>query len=794
MSRSRSFVERLTAIVVEHPWRALIAGLAVMLALAPGLSRLKQDSGFRMWYQEGSPALRALDDFERQFGAESASLVVVHSPSGIFDTESVELLRELTRDLWKVDEVVRVESLSNFSWVHAEGDDIVVEPLLGEDHELTPEFLAERERVALGHEQLPGYLVTPDGKTTVLYLWMQPALLQNETGDYTIDNDSVAHINALNERLAAFEDRGDHVIYVSGFPAQEHYMQLGPGAEMQGLMPIILGSIVILLLAVYRRPAGLLPMVVVVSSVVGALGVAGWLGIGLNQLTLMAPSLIVILAVSNSVHLLQPYFRGIAAGLSRREAGRRALEKTLSPYFFACVTTSIGFVGLLAIIIPPIRQLGALMAIATMILWLFGWLLLGPLLVLLPIKTRVKEAAKELSESETEELEAPTERAIRAVNWIDRYKGLVIGTSAAIMIVSLVLASQNRVTFKPDDFFDPQTDVRQAADFFKKEMGVALLTEIAVDGGEREKIKDPAWLRKVEALQDWLKSKQEVVQVVSLIDIFKEMNRALHGGDDDFYRLPETRRAVADQYLLYTLNLPLGANLNDRVTIANDALRITVLSRLETSPEVSAAQAEIYAKAAELGLDISVTGRAMVAHSINRRLVEGIVTSLAAAILMIAFALIIFLRSVRHGLLSLALNVAPLVIGAGIIFRIMGQSYNMGTIAALAIALGVAVDDTVHFLTGYRRLQAKGYSAKECITHLWSAVVPAMIITSVIMAVSFGSFILVTFPVTRHLGVFVSTILVTALLIDTVLLPAVLLSLKRNKKDAPPVAMARGGA
>ena len=341
--------------------------------------------------------------------------------------------------------------------------------------------------------------------------------------------------------------------------------------------------------------------------------------------------------------------------------------------------------------------------------------------------------------------------------------------------LSLWLAAKNRMSFDPIEWYAESTYVRKGLDFLRAKMGPSESFEIVIESGVPEGVKDPAFLRKVDEFGTWLKAQDKVVQVTSLVDILKETNRALFGGDRNQYRLPDTRRGVADQYLLYTLNLPMGKNLNDRVTLANDALRMSIFTRLENSPAVMNFADAMKARTRELGLDATLTGRNLLYHQLQSELVPSFFRSIVSGTIMVALVLLIVFRSLRLGLLSLATNFVPIVIGGGLGFFLLGKTFDMATIAVFVIALGVSVDDTVHFLDGYVRLRREGFSPRDSITRLWTEVGPAMFFTTIVLAGCFALFLLITFPVLRDLGALISMILVIAFLADFVLSPALLL-------------------
>ena len=783
-SRGSIVVQRIARLVVEHPKRVLLAGVLLFLALAPGVGRVYENIKYHIWFPEGDPKIAVLDDFEQRFGSDLSSMLIVHSPSGLFDKESAELLIELTDRMWKVSETIRVESLSNFTWVHADGDELIVEPLIPDDRELTPELLAQRREVALNHEQLPGLLVSPDGKTTVIYGYLQPTKTGEGENQY---NDFQAIIADLHKIVEDYAGKGDHQLHVTGFPVTEGYLEVHPPREMQELMPVILVTCVVLLFVFFRRLSGvLLPLAIVIPSVLSTLAIAGWADFAINPMTITAPNIMVIIGISSSVHVLVAYFRALDHGRDRREAARVALENVLGSTFMACLTTGIGFLSLLAMTIPPMQQLGVLVAAGTMLVWVLSCLILGPLMVLARIKPRpLKEGAAGASADGVEEaLEQPSERSRRFVGFIDRFKVPILVGWTALLGGSLWLAFNNKVSFDPIEWYDKSTDVRAALDFMRDHMGSSESFEVVIEAGEEEGIKDPEFLRKVDQLGQWLVSHDKIVRVSSLVDILKETNRALFNGDPAQYKLPDTRRGVADQYLLYTMNLPMGKNINDRVTLTNNALRMTVLSRLENSPAVVGMTERIRAKAKEMGLEVKITGRPLLYHQLNNHAVPSFFRSMITGTVVIAIILLIFFRSVRLGLLSLFLNLGPLVVGAGVVLTLLGKNFDMSTVSTFVIAFGVAVDDTVHFLSGYGGIRRRGFGIRDSIIRVWATIGPAMFITSAILAVCFGLFILITFPVLKYLGVLVSLMLVIAFVADAVVSPALLLLLQGRKKGA----------
>ena len=639
-----------------------------------------------------------------------------------------------------------------------------------DDKELTPQLLAERQKVALEHEQLPGFLVSKDGKTAVIYGWLRPTKTGKGANEY---NDFAANFRALEALKKEFAGRGDHKLYTNGYPVTQAWTEIFPPQAMQKLLPVMLVALLVLLFVFFRRlSAVLLPIAVVVPSIIATNGLAGWVGIPLNHETINTPNILLVIGVACVNNTLHTFYRALDHGLSRRDAARYSLHETLGSTFFASVAVSLGFLSLLTMTLPPFHQLGVLVAAGSMIVWLFTYLILGSLLVFLPIKAK-RRKDEPVEDVDPEALRHPAPMAVRLTEWISRNRLRIVAGWVALCGVSVWLAVRTEVSLDQRGWY--YGEMLESYDFVRDNLGYTEAFEVVIEAGEEEGIKDPAFLGKVDQFATWLRSQQRVVQVTSLVNILKETNRALFGGDANQYRLPDTRRGVADQYFLYTMSLPMGKNLNDRVTLSNDALRMTVFSRGETSPNVVKLVEGTRAKAKEMGLNVQVTGRAVLFNLLNPEMVPSFIRSLFTGTIFIAAALLLFFRSVRLGLLSLITNLVPVVIGAGLVLTIIGQSYDMPTIATFTMVLSVSVDDTVHFLESYDRHRQLGFGRKDSIARVWTMVGPPMLSTTLILAGGFALFTLSEFSIARDFGTVMSLTLIFNFFADFMLGPALLL-------------------
>ena len=410
--------------------------------------------------------------------------------------------------------------------------------------------------------------------------------------------------------------------------------------------------------------------------------------------------------------------------------------------------------------------------LGTMFSWLFTYTLLIPIVHLFPIKRKASGA-----KVGKDEVYKASPRSLYFANLVYKWRKFILFTSVVFSIGAIILASQVPVNSDPFEYFDDEYPLSIATNFIEDNLGGAVGSEIIVEAGRAEGIKGPQFLKKVEAFQTWLGQRPKITKTVSIVDILKDMNKTLNGGNEEYYKLADSQEMIAQQLFLYTMNLPQGMDINDRVTLENDALRITAMWTIHDS-ETALKEVALYEKKAkEMGLKAYVTGKMPLYQSNNEKVVSSFKVSISLAIVLVAILLIFGLNSVRLGLLSMIPNTLPLIIGAGVV-RLMDQPLDIGTVIVGSICLGIAVDDTIHFLANYKKYMLEDSSVIESVAKVFSTTAPALITTTIVIVSAFGTFAMASFVPNKNFGIFVSIILSGALFIDLTFLPALLMATK----------------
>lgn len=750
---------------IGRPKTALLTSLVLLGTMLPGIARMRPDFSYRIWFRESDPLLHRFDAFERRFGSDENALLIVHSEDGIFDASSMKLLQAATEDLWQVPEVIRVDGLTNFNWVHAEDDDIIVEPLIPDDAPLTPEVLDARKKIALEHEVLPGYLISADAKTALVFAHLKPSF------EGSPDYEAVIHgVRGIVEKYAD----GEHVFHITGAAAISQAFKESTQADMQKIVPIVLSLTVALLVVLFRSFGGVaLPMLVVFFSILTTLSFAGWAGIPFTNMTSIVPQILIAVGIADAVHILTTFFIARRAGHAQLPSARHSLIKNFTPTVLTSVTTAIGFFSFSTAELKPLGELGVLAGFGAVVAWFLTYLIIGPLMVLVPLKVREVENAPDVGQA------GPF--AQRAAAWVAARRGPIIGFYALFTLAAVGLALRAQVNSDPFKYFSESFWLRQANEYVEAHVGGSMGAELMIESGAPEGVKDPAFLMKVDAFQKWIEAKPYVTKAVSVLDPVKQVYRSMHGDDDAYYAVPDAKKTVAEMLFLYTMSLPQGMDINDRVTIESDALRLTALWNLHDSSTVLRTAAEWTAKAREMGLDVLFTGKSILYQGMNPRVVRSFVVSVSAALILISLLLVFAFGSLKSGLIAMIPNTLPLVFG-GALLTVLDKPLDIGTVIVASVCLGIAVDDTIHFIANFNRLTGEGRSPQEAVAHVFSHTGPALIGTTVVLVGAFGAFVFGTFMPNVNLGIMVASVLSFALVADLTLLPAILIAATPSPK------------
>jgi len=747
--------------VVRYRWWILVGALMAAFAAASGMRFLTINNDTRVFFSAKNPQLQALQAFEDTYSKDNSVFFAVAPQDGrVFTLETLGALEELTEACWKMPYSSRVDSIVNFQHTRAEEDDLIVEDLVRDAGALSDTDLQRIEQIALSEPLLVRSLVSPSGHVAgVNVTVMLPGKSLAE----------VPEVSAFARKLAA-DLRLTHLgidVYLIGSVISDNAFGEASQKDMSTVIPVMFVVLLLIVGLSLRSFVGTLAtLTVIIVSMATGLGLAGWLRISITAASVNAPTLILTLAVADSVHLLSTIFRQMRLGKSKHEAIAESLRVNLQAVFLTSATTAVGFLSMNFSDAPPFRDLGNIVAIGVMAAFFYSVLLLPALVAVLPV--RVKPLPELTDRACCGGLANLVVRRPRLVFW---------GTLAVIATLSAgILRIELNETFYK--YFDKSYPYRQASDFVLENLRGLDAIEYSLESGEPGGINNPEYLGKVEAFANWYRQQPKVSHVSAITDTMKRLNKNMHGDDESWYRIPEQRDLAAQYLLLYEMSLPFGLDLNNRINVDKSATRMTVALD-ETS---TTGQREIEERGRAwlrdhdaAGMSDSGTGLSIVWAHITARNSKSMLAATFWALVLISGILMFALRSFKLGLLSLLPNLTPALTAFGIWGLTVGQ-VGLGLSIILSMTIGIVVDDTVHFLSKYLRARREhDMTPSDAVRYSFNTVGTAMWVTTVALVAGFLVLTLSGYKMSSDMGLMSAITIALALGMDFLLLPALLI-------------------
>jgi predicted RND superfamily exporter protein len=512
------------------------------------------------------------------------------------------------------------------------------------------------------------------------------------------------------------------------------------------------------------------------GSILGAVGIWGYLGMPMSAATAIAPIVILTVAIANCVHIIATFRHGLVTGLEKDEALAESVRVNLQPVSLASLTTAVGFASLNFSDAPPFAHMGTIVAIGVIISLLLALSFLPAMMSVLPVRI-----PRKLQDSS-----GVMERIADFV--IGRYRLLFMGISATIVIMSFGL-TQLQIDDVFVNYLDQTMRFRIDSDFEAEHMGGNGAIDYSLRSGAEGGISEPDFLQDVSDLANWFQEQPEVVNVVVLTDTMRRLNKSMHGDNEADYVLPQSRELAAQYLLMYELSLPYGLDMNNQVDIGKSATRMTVTMKSLSSQEILALdqRAQEWAREHLAYVEpIEGTGPLMMIGKLGIRNVKSMMLGFAIAIFLISGVLVMAFGSVKYGLISLIPNLAPILMAFGI-WGVYSGLLGMGLAGVASIGLGIVIDDTVHFMSKYlRAIRERGYTPPDAIRHAFRTVGHALWTTSLILVIGFLVISRSPFYLNYGIGLLTSWVVALALGCVFLYLPAVLLVMTKRERATQP--------
>jgi predicted RND superfamily exporter protein len=540
--------------------------------------------------------------------------------------------------------------------------------------------------------------------------------------------------------------------------------------DQKTLVPIMFGVVIVTLVLLLRSFTGTVSTFLVITfSILTGMGLAGWLGIPLTPPSASSPTIILTLAVADCVHILVSFLHAMRRGVDKTSAMVESLRINLQPIFLTSLTTVIGFLSMNFSDAPPFRDLGNIVAMGVTAAFIFSVTFLPALVLVLPVRVK-------------------PETTSRRAQAMDRFAEFVVARrnplfwGMGLIVITLVtFIPRNELNDEFIKYFDKTVDFRNSTEFTSDNLTGLYTIDYSLGAGESGGISDPEFLRDVENFANWYRTRPNVLHVNTLTDIMKRLNRNMHGDDYAWYRLPEQRDMAAQYLLLYEMSLPYGLDLNNQIDVGKSATRLTVTVNNISSNEMLAMEDTAQDWLRENAPHMQANGASpsvMFAH-IGYRNIRSMLTGTTLALVLISLVLIIALRSLKIGLVSLIPNLAPAAMAFGLWGLFVGE-VGLGLSVVTGMTLGIVVDDTVHFLSKYLRARREQHlNPPDAVRYAFSTVGMALTVTTLVLIAGFMVLTESPFKLNADMGLLTAVTIGFALIADFLFLPPLLMKVEK---------------
>ncbi|TOH31169.1 RND transporter [Vibrio parahaemolyticus] len=747
-------------IPTKYSLLVLLATIFLIIVATIGGKNLYFRGDYDIFFDGTNKQLLAFDEIQTTFAkTDNLAIVIAPEDGDIFTPQTLSLIQKITVDAWQVPYSSRVDSIANYQHTEAFEDDLLVEDLLYSEYELTPERISKVKSIALSEPVLKSALVSEKGDVTVVNITVQLPEM-DKTAEV---EEVVSSINAMIDRYQrAYPDVTFHK---AGIIAMNHAFMTAAQDDSSTLVPTMLVVILVFLTIMLRSILSVIAtLIVIIGSVMATMGISGWAGMFLSTATVNVPTLIMTLAVADCVHVIATMRQSMKNGFTKAQSIERSIALNFVPILITSVTTAIGFLMMNMSDSPVLRDFGNLSALGVMVACFLSVTLLPALLKLLPIHVKM-----ETSQDQKHVMD-------RLGDFVVSQRRALLPLSVAVIVVCASLIPLNKVNDESVEYFGQRNEFRQAADFMEERISGMTNISIAIKTNESQGIAAPDFLNTIGEFSSWLRDQPETDHVATLADVYKRLNKNMHGDDEAYYLLPQERELAAQYLLLYEMSLPYGLDLNNQINVDKSSIKMVLTVANLGSVELVDLENRIYQWFAEHAPQYQVVASSpslMFAH-IGETNMASMLSTLPITLVLISALLIFALRSVRLGLISLMPNIAPAVIGFGLWALISGE-INLGLSVVVTLTLGIVVDDAVHFLSKYQRARREGQTAEQAVRYAFHTVGRALWITTVVLVAGFSVLAMSSFRLNADMGQLSAIVIFIALVVDFLFLPTLLM-------------------
>jgi predicted RND superfamily exporter protein len=800
--RSEKKFERFSDVIFENSKKTIAAILLFVFVLGSQLSTLTMDTSTEGFLHKTDPMRVAYNEFRDQFGRDEKLLVAIKTES-VFDLDFLKKLKKLHKKLEvELPYITDVNSLINARNTYGNQDSLIVEDLF-EELPNTQSAIEPQKQRALSNPLFENLLYSKDQTFTTIVIDTQTyssfdaqgnlivideedEFADEDSGseqvkqEYLSDAENTVIVTKTQDIIKDFVD-DNFEIYLTGSAVIAGTLKQSMMADTKSFIQKMLIAIIVVLAVLFKRVSGvILPLLAVTFTILVTLSLMAITGTPFTMVTQIMPSFLLAVITGGAIHLLAIFYKDLPKTQDKKTSLRYAMGHSGLAIVMTSLTTAAGLWSFSFSELSPVADLGIFASSGVLIGLLFNLVMLPALIAVMKIKPHTdKEGAQEYNMMDA--------MLLNVSRISTGYPKAIIAISSIMILVATLFAAQLKFSHHPLLWFPEAHESRIATEVVDDKLKGSITLEVIVDTHQENGLYDPKVLNKIEKVSRYLDSVQTqdffVGKTMSLVDVLKETNKALNENRPEFYAIPQNKDLIAQELFLFENS---GSDdLQDFVDASFSKARITV-----KLPYVEALGYNKFLHEWQSYLDqefagiatVSLTGISPLLAIVMEKSITSSALSYLIAFGLISIMMILLVGNVKIGLISMIPNTLPILF-LSTIMVIFDMPLDMFTMLIGAIALGLAVDDTVHFMHNFRRYELEYNDVDKAVRLTLMGTGRAIVVTSIVLSVGFLVLLFASMSSMFNFGVLTASAIFIALLADFFLVPAIMKLLIHNKGD-----------
>ena len=787
----------------KHKFIVLASILAVVASLAIHAPSITFDTSTEGFLYKDDPQINRYNAFRDQFGRDEKILIAIRTKD-IFAPSFLNTLSALHNDIEQSAPYIKsVDSLINARLTRGSEDTLIVEDLFENGIPTDAQQLEKLKQFALSNPIYQNLYLNEDATFTTLVITTQTYsslntndenendMLESGFDDADFSDDSVninsrqantdklefINVEETNQLIAEIESileqykSEDTDIYIAGSPIVTKNLQASLIGDMSRFIVYVIITIAILLMIMFKRFSGIfLPLLVVILTLLSTVGSMALFRVPVNAMSQILPSLLLSVGVGASVHLLAIFYKQYDEVKDKKAAIAYALGHSGLAICMTSLTTAGSLAAFSFSDIAPVARLGIFSALGVSYQLILTLVFLPALIAVLPIKPKHHCPS---------EKPALLDKLVHKLGLISiTYPKTIVSIAGLSMLISIALASTMHYSHNPLHWFATDNIVRTSTETIDRELKGSITIEVVLDTQKENGVYEPAFLNTLENVTKEIYTfKGEhyfIGKILSINDVLKEINKALNENKQSEYRIPQNKDLIAQEFLLFE-----NSGSDDLENIVDSLFSKTRLSI--KAPWVDAVEYVELMDKLDLLLNhafqdtasVSITGTLPILADTITKSIKSSINSYIIAFAVIAILMVLLLNSLKLGLLSLFPNLSPILFGIAFMV-IFDMPLDMFTILIGAIAIGMVVDDTIHFMHNFNRYYSTTNNVDEAILLTINSTGRAIFITSIVLSSGFFVFMFASMTNLYNFGSITGLIVLVAMAADLVLVGAMM--------------------